>query len=76
MADFAKDMKQNTKTFHVFSHISGTTGPIRIEFGEGSGFGHGLEHLKFQPHRLKNARDGWLFHLMCTVSVDVQTTSN
>ena len=46
--------------FHIFGHISGTTGPIGLKFFVRADFGHGVLHTKFQPLRLKDAEDiGW-----------------
>ena len=45
---------------HIFHHISGTTGPIGLNFFVIADFGHPVAHTKLQPLRLKDAEDiGW-----------------
>ena len=46
--------------FHIFGHISGSTGPIGLKFFVTADFGHPVAHTKLQPLRLKDAEDiGW-----------------
>ena len=46
--------------FHIFGHISGTTGPIGLKFFVRADFDHPVAHTKLQPLRLKDAEDiGW-----------------
>ena len=46
--------------FHIFGHISGTTGSIGLKFFVRADFGHPVAHTKLQPLRLKDAEDiGW-----------------
>ena len=42
---------------HILGHISGTTGPIGLKFFVRADFGHWVAHTKFQPLRLKDAKD-------------------